>query len=256
VVIVSLALIGNIKRYIKKNFFTPDNEKGAAEAYNLWSSSYDHQPGNLMLDLDEEIFSDLLSSIDIRDKVIADIGCGTGRHWPKILSQSPKQLIGCDVSYGMLKELNKKFPGSHTEQIIDNSLSFFEDKSCDVIISTLTVAHIEDIEDALGAWSRVLKNKSDLIITDFHPALLSSGGKRTFQHEHKPISIRNFVHSLDTIKNILFENKFKVIRKEKRVIDGSVKHYYEMQNALHVFEKFKGLPVIYGMHLKRSNGIE
>jgi len=31
---------------------------------------------------------------------------------------------------------------------------------------------------------------------------------------------------------------------------------YEKQNALHVFEKFKNIPIIYGMHLRRSNGIE
>lgn len=253
---MGLPVIADIKRYIKKSFFSSGNEKEAIEAYNLWSESYDSQPGNLMLDLDEEIFSDLLSSIDLKNKVIADIGCGTGRHWPKILSPSPAQLTGCDVSKGMLKELNKKFPQALTKRIIDNSLSFLADNSCDLIISTLTIAHISDLREALEAWSRVLKNNSDLIITDFHPAALSSGGKRTFQYKDSQIAIRNFVHSIDSIKDILFEHGFKVIREEERLIDESVKHYYEKQNALHVFEKFKGMPIIYGIHLRRSNGIE
>ena len=253
---MGLPVIRHIKRYIKKIFFSSGNEKEAIEAYNLWSTSYDHQPGNLMLDLDEEIFSDLLSPIHLKNKVVADIGCGTGRHWPKILSQSPAQLTGCDVSEGMLRELNQKFPQARTIQITDNFLSCFADKSCDLIISTLTIAHIENIREVLEAWSRVLKNNSDLIITDFHPSALSSGGKRTFQHKHSQIAIRNFVHSIDTIKDILFEQGFKVIREEERLVDESVKHYYEKQNALHVFEKFKGMPIIYGIHLRRSNGIE
>jgi len=253
---MGLPLIADIKRYIKKSFFSSRNEAEAIEAYNLWSANYDNQPGNLMLDLDEEIFSDLLSPIDLKDKLIADIGCGTGRHWPKILSQSPSQLTGCDVSEGMLRELNQKFPQARTIQITDNLLSFFTDKSIDLIISTLTIAHIENLREALEAWSRVLKNNSDLIITDFHPASLSSGGKRTFQYNNSRIAIRNFVHSINDIKDILFEHGFKLISEEERLVEESVKHYYEKQNALQVFEKFKGTPIIYGMHLRRSNGIE
>ena len=64
------------------------------EAYDLWSSEYDDQPGNLMLDLDELIFSHFLDSIDIKSKIVYDIGCGTGRHWKKIMDQQPGKLVG------------------------------------------------------------------------------------------------------------------------------------------------------------------
>ena len=64
------------------------------EAYNLWSEQYDAQPGNLMLDLDEEIFANVLGKISLKDKTVIDIGCGTGRHWNRILSQKPLDLKG------------------------------------------------------------------------------------------------------------------------------------------------------------------
>jgi len=32
-----------------------------------------------------------------------------------------------------------------------------------------------------------------------------------------------------------------------------MKHYYEKQNALAVYNKYKGFPVIYGIHLKRGD---
>jgi ubiquinone/menaquinone biosynthesis C-methylase UbiE len=251
-----LTAIENIKKYIKESFFSSNNTKEAVEAYNIWSASYDDQPGNLMLDLDEKIFSDLLNSISLKDKTILDVGCGTGRHWAKILSQSPAQLIGCDVSEGMLRKLNQKFPQALTKLIKDNLFSDFEDRSYDLIVSTLTVAHITNIREALEAWSRILKYNSEIIITDFHPLALSSGGKRTFQHNNDHIAIRNFVHSLDNIKNILYENQFTLVHEEEGYVDESVKHYYETQNAIHVFEKFKGTPIIYGMHLKRGDGIK
>ena len=76
-----------------------------------------------MLALDEEVFSGLLSNITIKNKIIADIGCGTGRHWKKILGNDPGKLIGFDVSDEMLKMLQQKFPKAETHQLINNKLN-------------------------------------------------------------------------------------------------------------------------------------
>ena len=125
--------------YIKK-------EKSPAVAYDLWASAYDDQPGNLMMDLDEEIFSSFLQNIELKGKIVADIGCGTGRHWKKILDKAPQKIIGYDVSVEMLKRLREKYPEAITHLLTDNLLHGLENNSCDVLVSTLTVAHIENVE--------------------------------------------------------------------------------------------------------------
>jgi hypothetical protein len=43
-----------------------------------------------------------------------------------------------------------------------------------------------------------------------------------------------------------------MVGHEELYINESVKHYYRHQNALAVYEKFKGFPVIYGMHFRRA----
>ena len=230
-------------------------EKDPVEAYDLWSAGYDNQPGNLMLDLDEVIFSKLLNNIEIEGRSVADIGCGTGRHWEKIYAKNPLQLTGFDVSPGMLKILKQKYPQSNTSCITDDLFADIPAASYDVIISTLTIAHIKNIEEALNNWCRILKENGEIIITDFHPAVLANGGRRSFIHEQKQLFVTNYVHSLNTIMAILCENGFTVERHEEKYIDDSVKEYYAKQNALPVFEKFKGMPVIYGLHLKRTDGI-
>src|SRR5436305_13552460 len=118
------------------------------QAYQIWSANYDNQPGNLMLDLDERIFSDLIGNIDLRDKKVADIGCGTGRHWQKIYAKNPSRLMGFDVSESMLILLKNKYPFALTQKTTDNLLTAIPDCSVDLIVSTLTVAHIENIEEA------------------------------------------------------------------------------------------------------------
>jgi len=234
-------------------FSSPVKEKDVVEAYDLWAENYDSQPGNLMLDLDEIVFSGLLDDVDIKNRRVADIGCGTGRHWARILQKDPESLTGFDVSTGMLNKLNQKFPEAKTHVITDNNFSTVDDGSYQVILSTLTVAHLEDIEEALESWCRILTYNGDIIITDFHPDALSFGGKRTFRHHNGQIAVRNFVHSTIAIKRIFARNNFYVVSEDERKIDEQVMHYYMKQDALPVYEKFKGFPIIYGIHFRRSD---
>lgn len=246
-------MINSLKKYIKQHVFTSAaKEHEVVEAYDIWAENYDAQPGNLMLDLDEILFSKLLAAVEVENKNIADIGCGTGRHWDKILRRKPAALTGFDVSPGMLHKLKEKFPDARTSTITDNNFLAIDDSTFDAIISTLTVAHIENIEEALEAWCRIVKYKGDIVITDFHPDALAFGGRRTFTHQNTQIAVRNYVNSLDMIKKILFRNDFRIVFEEEKKIDETVRHYYATQNALHVYEKFKGFPVIYGIHFRRA----
>ncbi|CAN5517768.1 hypothetical protein BH09BAC6_BH09BAC6_11710 [soil metagenome] len=249
----SLTLVGTLKRYIREHIFpVPIKEKDVVTAYDLWAANYDAQPGNLMLYLDQQIFNRLLNTDLVKNRQVADIGCGTGRHWPKILNKHPLRLTGFDVSPGMLNKLREKYPVAQTNLITDNLFSAIETGTFDTIISTLTIAHIENMEAALKAWSRILKAKGDIIITDFHPDTLASGGKRTFRHQNTQIAVRNFVHPVARIRQVLFNKGFSVVAEEEIIVDEQVKHYYGEQNALHVYEKFKGSPIIYGLHFRRG----
>src|ERR1700761_9096408 len=127
-------VINALKRIIHRH--PQAKEKGSVEAYDLWAESYDTQPGNLMLDMDEAVFAELVSEIDLTGKQIADIGCGTGRHWPLMYKRNPEGITGFDVSAGMLKRLEQKFPLAQTNQITDNLFSDVRNASYDVIVST------------------------------------------------------------------------------------------------------------------------
>ncbi len=246
-------MINTIKNYIRRQILhTTIEDKDVVEAYDIWAENYDLQPGNLMLDLDEILFAKLLANLNLENKAIADIGCGTGRHWAKIFQQNPESLTGFDVSPGMLKKLSDKFPEAKTYVIADNNFEDIANDTYDAILSTLTVAHIEGIEDALQTWCRIIKKHGDMIITDFHPNALASGGKRTFRHGNKHIAVQNFVHTTDIIKQIILKEGFTVIAHQEIKVDETVKHYYEQQNALHVYEKFKGQSIIYGIHFRRA----
>ncbi|QEC80052.1 class I SAM-dependent methyltransferase [Mucilaginibacter ginsenosidivorax] len=245
-------MLATVKNYIKSKITPPVTEKSVVEAYDLWASDYDMQPGNLMLHLDGILFKGLLEGLELNGKLVADIGCGTGRQWPAIFNKKPAALTGFDVSAGMLKKLKDKYPDAYIRKITNNLFSDVADASFDIIVSTLTVAHIEDIDEAMHAWSRLLKAGGEIIITDFHPHTLASGGKRTFKHGNRLMAVRNYIHPIFTIKEALISNGFKLITQQEIKIDETMKLFYADANALHVYEKYLGFPVIYGIHLKRD----
>lgn len=207
-----------------------------------------------MLALDEALFAELLGPGELTGKIVTDIGCGTGRHWQKLIDKAPAKLVGFDVSAGMLAILQQKFPQAMTYRLQGNKLESLESGSCDLLISTLTIAHIKEPAEAMQEWERVLKPGGEIIITDYHPAALAKGGKRTFKHNDKVMSIKNYIHPVEKIKELAEQLDLKVLRYEEEKIDETMRHYYEKQNALSVFDTWKGTPIIYGIQLKKENG--
>ena len=219
-----MSLFPTVLAKIKSGFSskTPVYEKEAAPAYDLWAHSYDDQPGNLMLYLDEQLVKQLLNGICLQGKIIVDFGCGTGRHWPMLYATEPSTVIGYDVSAGMLKQLQRKFPASIIHLNTDNLLLDLGTATVDILLSTLTIAHIENIEELINSWSRVLKPGCDLIITDYHPQLLTSGGKRDFNSKGIKITIQNFIHPIEDIIYLASKNNLQVVTFEERIINDGV----------------------------------
>jgi len=225
--------------------------KDPEPAYDLWSADYDQQTGNLVLALDEAVFSDLIKFIDLRGARIVDVGCGTGRHWKTLLDKNPLQITGYDVSEGMLSRLQAKFPGANTHHLSGHSLRETRTNSTDLVISTLVLAHMDHLDDVLREWSRILKPGGEILLTDYHPVALAKGSNRTFRHGNKLMAVRNFIHPVASIRELAAQLEMREMHFTERSIDESTKSYYAKKNALHVFEQFKGVPIVYGMHLKK-----
>jgi ubiquinone/menaquinone biosynthesis C-methylase UbiE len=244
-------MIAPLKTFVRQRL-TAFNETGVVKAYDLWADDYDNQPGNLMLDLDERIVATLLERIAITGKKVADIGCGTGRHWAQLLAKTPDQLTGFDVSAAMLRKLKQKYPSANVHTITDNRFKNVGNPTFDVVLSALTIAHIENLDEAIDNWCRILKTNADMVITDFHPEALAKGGKRTFAHRHKHITVKNYVHFTADVKKVLIKNGFRLVDEITVNADDTVKPYYEAKNALAVYEQFEKTPIIYGIHFRRE----
>jgi ubiquinone/menaquinone biosynthesis C-methylase UbiE len=238
-----------------RHFLRPSRqpESDPAIAYDRWSLRYDDQPNNLMLALDEQVFEEMLSAVPITGGVIADVGCGTGRHWQKLLNRVPSRLAGFDVSPGMLSILRAKFPDAEIQLLHDHTLPGLGTATCDLLISTLTIAHLPDLRAALTEWNRVLKPGGHLLITDYHPAALARGGQRTFRAGDQVIAVRNEIYPISRLIAIANRLGLTKISLNEREVDETMRPWYEQQNALPVYRRFLGVPIIYGLHLTKPD---
>jgi ubiquinone/menaquinone biosynthesis C-methylase UbiE len=221
-------------------------EMAANLAYDLWAPTYDAQPNNLVVYLNELIFDEMIATIDIENKIIVDIGCGTGKQWGKIFSRNPAELTGYEISHEMLRQLRQKYPEAKTHISHDNHLTELNDESCDVIISTLVIGHISDLTKAFSEWNRVTKRKAVIFITDFHAEMLSKGANRSFQHKEEIIPIKTYKYSIPQIKVLAKSLNWELIKVIEKKVDDSVKHFYKGPQSLEIFKKAFGTPLVYG----------
>lgn len=205
-----------------------------------------------MLSVERTLFDDILSRVDLRNKTVVDVGCGTGRHWNQILQAKPAALSGYDVSTEMISRLRQKFPAARTSVLHDGTLFETPDSSVDVLVSTLVLAHVPSLEKALREWNRVLKPHADIVATDFHPVALDKGAVRTFRHEGRLVAVESHVYPLANIRRIAGELHWSEVEFVEVKVDESIESYYREQQAQALYERFRGVPIVYGLRLRKT----
>ena len=130
-----------------------------AESWNVIRSEY----------FEERLKYKLLSLTNIKDKVVADLGCGTG-FVSLALSNEASIVFSVDNSSNMLKQLKRNASDKDYKNLylikssLDN-LSLFDD-SVDVIFINMALHHIKDAKKAISEMHRVLKKDGIVVISD------------------------------------------------------------------------------------------
>jgi ubiquinone/menaquinone biosynthesis C-methylase UbiE len=252
-------LLRNLIKKAIRRFVSREQPLDAAQAYDLWARSYDSQSDNLLIYLDDQVFAAMNEGISYEGKVIADIGCGTGRHWGNLFSKKPSRLIGYDVSKKMLRILRQKFPQAETHVLKGNSLQALPDGSCDIIISNLVIGYIEDLGEAFAEWNRVLKHNGVVMITELHPEALQKGsGVRSFSHDERTLQIKNYIHPLQKIGTLATALQWEALSYIERRVDESIRPFYLAQDAPHLYERLyedaANVAILYGWRFRKASG--
>ena len=131
------------------------------EGYARWADSYD-EPGNQLLEMEQPIVREILDSLPVG--VALDAACGTGRH-TAYLAEIGHKVIGVDASPEMLARAREKVPEGEFYEADVYELPL-ADGSADLVVCTIALSHVPDLERALNEIVRVLRPNGHLVISD------------------------------------------------------------------------------------------
>ncbi|MGK0467722.1 class I SAM-dependent methyltransferase [Clostridium sp.] len=130
-----------------------------AKSWNVIRSEY----------FEERLKYKVLSKVSIKDKVVADLGCGTG-FLSLALALDASIVFSIDQSENMLRESKKlmetkKFNNVYPIKSDLENLVLF-DESVDVVFINMALHHVKDARKAIEEMYRIIKKDGTLIISD------------------------------------------------------------------------------------------
>jgi SAM-dependent methyltransferase len=152
----------------------------------------------------------------------------------------------------MLGKIREKYPDSKTYLHSGHALKELEGGSCDVLVSTLVIAHIRNLAMEWREWNRVLRTGGEILLTDFHPVALQRGANRSFMHQGRLIYIKNHVHTLEKIQSLAAKMNWKELGFIEYRIDERVRHIFERLDVMEAYKDSYDQLVLYGLHFKKE----
>ena len=109
-------------------------------------------------------FSNIFSINEIKDKIIGDVGAGTGRVLRTLVKFNPKKIYAIEPSPTGIEEISKNLKNSNLSVIHSDALKFKTPEPCDIIISLGVIHHIKNPTDVLKNIRMNLKPKGKIVI--------------------------------------------------------------------------------------------
>ncbi len=207
------------------------------KAYNSWAGQYDTNK-NKTRDLDIKATIETLSKYKF--KYVLELGCGTGKNTGWLLRKA-EQLIGLDFSQEMLniaKEKNTDIRAIFKRADLNQEWEI-ENQFADLVTSSLTLEHIDDLNHIFNQANQKLKNGGIFFISELHPFKQYSGSKAKYETENGTQELEVYIHHISEYIDDAKNNGFELMELKEWFDDTSE----------------KGIPRLISFVFRKNNGI-
>ena len=177
------------------------------KAYNSWAENYDTVE-NKTRDLEKIAAKKTLEKYIY--KTVIELGCGTGKN-TEWLAEKADSIIGLDFSTGMLLKAKEKIKSDKVQfQQADLTKPWdIKDNYADLIVCSLTLEHIADLDFIFSEGFKKLKHDGKFFICELHPFKQYKGSKAKFENEDGIRELEVFTHHISEYMNAAIDNGFK-----------------------------------------------
>ncbi len=152
---------------------TGSKKEQVSQMFNAIACSYDFLNRFLSLGIDKYWRRRAIKMVKKQHpKKILDIATGTGEFAIEAAKLNPKQIVGIDISEGMLKLGRKKIKKKKLENVIELKIGDveklnFEDNTFDAVIAGFGVRNFQQLAISLKQMHRVCQPGAMLVILEF-----------------------------------------------------------------------------------------
>jgi len=164
------------------------------QAYNIWANQYDTN-FNKTRDMEAIALRETLAELNFGSCL--EIGCGTGKNTEWLLSKS-KEILAIDLSEEMLAKAKEKIKSEKVlfQQFDINQPWTFASKQFDLIVFSLMLEHIENLDAIFKQASNSLVKGGYVYIGELHPFKQYAGSKARFETEQGEQIVNCFNHHI------------------------------------------------------------
>ena len=210
------------------NPYGKDGEKGklVEQMFNNIAPTYDILNHRLSWDIDKSWRKKAISQLlPFNPQSILDIATGTGDF--AILSAemlSPKQMIGVDISDGMMTIGRQKVKAKGLQDIVffkkeDCTNLSFEDNSFDAVTAAFGIRNFQDLDRGLSEMCRVLRQGGHLIIVELTTPICFPMKQLFKIYSHTILPIYGRIISKDTNAYHYLINTIEAFPQGERMVE-------------------------------------
>ncbi|NBB92802.1 MAG: methyltransferase domain-containing protein [Gammaproteobacteria bacterium] len=154
---------------------------GVKEAYDRWARLYDDND-NRTRDLNRQCLRQ--AGLPLTGGRVFEAGCGTGLN-TEYLAGHADHVVAMDFSEGMLERARRRVESSSVRFESGDITQAWpvEDASCDLVVITLVLEHIDNLGRVLAQARRVLNGNGLLYVAELHPYRQLIGKQARFTPE-------------------------------------------------------------------------
>lgn len=168
---------------------------------------------------------------DFEGKRVLDLGCGFGWHCQYAIEQGASQVIGIDISEQMLAVAKEKTDRRISYMRMPIEDASFDEKSFDVVISSLAFHYIESFSQLVDKAAHCLVSGGDFVFSVEHPIFTASGTQDWYYDEkgnilHFPVD--HYFHEGRRTTSFLGEEVLKYHKTLTTYLNGLIQGGFEL----------------------------
>jgi ubiquinone/menaquinone biosynthesis C-methylase UbiE len=192
-----------------------------ASAYDQWSHIYETNE-NATRDLAAKVLRGQYP--DFKDRDVLEIGCGTGLNTPHLAAVS-RTILAVDFSLGMLEKARANISATNVqfEQLDLQETWAIADASFELIVCTLVLEHIADLDHVFREAERVLRSGGEFFFCELHSFRQLQGRQAQFSNQQtgEVVLVTAYLHNVSEYVNTSVRHGFEIVQLDEWHDEGN-----------------------------------